>query len=293
MMLLTVRPYNAIVGKEIRTRMRGWGSAVLVTIYMALFGVVALAFLMRQAAPSTAGASDIGVTLFQGLAVLQLLLILLITPASTAGAISGERQRQTWDVLRVTGLSSFGIVWGKLIAALAFNVVLIFAALPIFSLAFLFAGVSLANIVRVYVVFLATVLLLGSVSMLISAISRRLAGAVLGSNLVALILSGGLTFLAYYLDNWAVPQTFRAQPPPLTPIAQIDPLLALANALPGNGSAWNLGKLGEIHHAFGLFGTIQWWQAYAILSVVISIVLIAATTYLAGSRIRWLAGGAA
>jgi len=289
--------YNSVAAKELRTRMRGWRSIAVISTYMVVLGVIAIGFLMQQAGPTSGQASQVGVQLFQALAAFQLLLILFVAPASTAGAISGERQRQTWDLLLVTRLSTFGIVWGKLIAGLAFNILLIFASLPLFSLVFLFGGVAPQDVIHVYVVFLASVLLLGTSSLFISALTRRLAAAMIISNIVALMLSVGVSLLAMYLENWGTQQYSPPGPnappgpiplPPLTPLARFDPFVALASALPnGSGSSF-LGGLGLLHHPFDLPGVMPLWAAFAVLSLVVSAVLLGLTTYFARSTPRWL-----
>lgn len=287
--------YNAVVGKELRTRMRGWRSTAILTAYMIILGIIAIAFLVQQVGPASNQSSQVGIQLFQVLCLFQLFLIIFITPASTAGAISGERQRQTWDLLLVTRLSSFGIVWGKLVAGLAFNLLLIFASLPLFSLVFLFGGVAPDDVFHTYVVFLATVLLLGVSSLFVSMLTRRLAVAMIVSNVLALLASIGVTLLALYLENWGQnPVTFgpngpRPTPiPPLTPLAQIDPFVALASALPSGTSTSVLGGLETIHHAFGLPLQLHLWQAYAVDSVVLSVALILVTTGLTRFSPRWL-----
>jgi ABC-type transport system involved in multi-copper enzyme maturation permease subunit len=288
--------YNAVVGKELRTRMRGWRSIAIISAYMAVLGAIAIGFLVQQAGPTAGQSSSVGIQLFQALAGFQLFLILFITPASTAGAISGERQRQTWDLLLVTRLSTFGIIWGKLVAGLAFNVLLIFASLPLFSLVFLFGGVAPDDIFHLYVVFLATVLLLGTASLLVSALTRRLAAAMIISNVIALILGVGITLLAAYLENWGNQQYSVPGPQgphllplaPLTPLAQVDPFVALASALPGNDGGSFLGGLGTVHHAFMLPVTLQLWSVYAIIAAVASALMLALTTYAARHEPRWL-----
>jgi ABC-type transport system involved in multi-copper enzyme maturation permease subunit len=291
---------NAVVGKELRTRMRGWRSTAVLTLYMAILGVIAIAFLVQQAGSVNGQSSQVGLRLFQTMAIFQLFLILFVTPASTAGAISGERQRQTWDLLLVTRLSSFGIVWGKLVAGLAFDLLLIMASLPLFSLVFLFGGVAPEDILHTYIVFLATVVLLGVISLCVSALTRRLAVAMIVSNLVALLLGVGVTLLALYLENWGSSpiQQFGPRGPipvtaaPLTPLAQIDPLVGLASALPdGNGKSY-LGGLNAVHHAFLLPLTLPLWEVYALLVVALSILLIVATTVLVRSTPSWLRAAA-
>jgi ABC-2 type transport system permease protein len=296
MMVVNTLIRNSVIGKELRTRMRGWRSIVVLTAYMLVLGIIAIGFLLQQAGPTTGQSSQVGVQLFQTLALFQLFLILFVTPVSTAGAISGERQRQTWDLLLVTRLSSFGVVWGKLFAGLAFNLLLIFASLPLFSLVFLFGGVAPDDVVHTYIVFLATVLLLGVAGLFISALTRRLAASMIISSVFALLLGIGLSLLALYLENWGQ-QPFGPNGPqplqPLTPLAQLDPFAALASALPNGSSGTLLGGLGLIHHAFDLPPRLRLWEAYGILAVVISFVLLLATTLLVRYSPRWLNRGVA
>lgn len=293
---------NSLAGKELRTRMRGWRSTAVLTAYMAILAAIAIGFLIKQAGPTTDQSSQIGLQLFQALSFFQLLLILFITPAATAGAISGERQRQTWDLLLVTRLSSLGIVWGKLVASVAFGVLLVLASLPLFSLVFLFGGVAPDDILHTYLVFFTTILLVGVASLFISALTRRLAVAMIVSNVLALGIAGAISLLALYLEDWGQ-QTYgpsfgpngpTASPlPPLTPLAQIDPLAALASALPSSTGGSFLGGLGAVRHAFGLPLTLDLWTAYALLATVISLLLLTLTTILVRSNARWLNRGAA
>jgi ABC-type transport system involved in multi-copper enzyme maturation permease subunit len=288
--------YNALLKKELRTRTRGWRSTAVLTFYMAILGVIAIAFLWMQAGPTTGQSSQVGVQLFQVLSVFQLFLILFITPASTAGALSGERQRQTWDLLLVTRLPSFGIVWGKLVAGLAFNLMLIFASLPLFSLVFLFGGVAPEDVVHTYLVFLTTVLLLGMLSLFVSSLTRRLAVSMIVSNILALFLGVGLSLLTLYLESYQQPGLIAGPPgfgnngpatAPLTPLAQLDPFVALLSALPTGTGGSALGSLGTIYHAFGLPLRMQLWDAYAILAAELSLLLLLLTAVVVRFPFSW------
>ena len=55
-----------------------------------------------------------GRTFFEILFYSQAVMIALITPALTAGAISIEREQRTFEMLRGTILRPRSIVWGKL-----------------------------------------------------------------------------------------------------------------------------------------------------------------------------------
>ena len=76
--------------------------------------------------------------------------MLFITPGLTAGAISTEREKQTLSILLTTSQSSFQIISGKLLSSIAFLLLLIVAGLPIYSLVFLFGGISPMDFVKVF-----------------------------------------------------------------------------------------------------------------------------------------------
>jgi ABC-type transport system involved in multi-copper enzyme maturation permease subunit len=285
---------TAVMSKDLRLRMRGWRWAGVATLYVAILGTIAVAFLLQKYSP-TAGSSGTsapslaGIKLFQTLAIFQLFLIAFVTPATVAGAISGERQHRTWDLLMTSCVPARDIIWGKLLAGIAFNLVLIGASLPVFSLVFLFGGIGLSDWVPPFTVFLVTVLFLGAISLAVSALTARLTVSFMVSMLIALLLTVGLSLLALYLQApgqlgvlslGGLPfQTFN-QPSPLTPLAQFDPLVALLSALPGESGGTLLGPLGTVNHAFGLPWQFPWWGAYTVLAVVTSLILILATTRL-------------
>jgi len=282
---------NAVVGKELRTRMRGWRSMVVLTTYMTILGATAIAYLLRETGPSASQSSQAGIQLFVLLSIFQLFLIVFVTPSSTASAISGERQRLTWDLLLVTRLSSLGIVWGKLFAGLAFNLLLILASLPLFSLVFLFGGVAPDDVLHTYVVFLATVLLLGVTSLFISALTRRLVVSMVVSNVISLTFTVGLSLLTVYLEatgQQAAGPAGSPATPSLTPLAELDPLLALLSALPNGNGGTILGGSGHVRHAFALPWDMQLWESYAWLAVTTSLVLFLVTAVLVRAAPPWL-----
>ena len=112
----------AAVGvKELRGRMRGKRAFVILTIHLLL--VAGFAWMIESISErslaggfgSSFGASaEIGRQLFLAIMFLLTLITLILAPASTAGAISLEREKQTLDLLATTPISSLAIVLGKL-----------------------------------------------------------------------------------------------------------------------------------------------------------------------------------
>lgn len=284
----------AIMGKDLRLRMRGWRWAGVATLYVAILGTIAVAFLLQKYSPAAGSSGSsapalAGIKLFQILSIFQLFLIAFVTPATVAGAISGERQHRTWDLLVASSVSTRDIIWGKLLAGIAFNLVLVGASLPVFTLALLFGGIGLSDLVPAFVVFLVTILFLGAISLAVSALTARLSVSFMVSMLIAQLLIVGLSLLALVLQApgqlgvlslGGLPFQTNNQPSPLTPLAQLDPLVALLSALPAESGGTLLGGLGTVNHAFGLPWQLPWWGAYTVLAGVISLALILATTRL-------------
>lgn len=141
---------NPVTVKELRSRMRGRRGFVVLTVYLTLMsGFIALVYLAYASSTGPLGLEPrvAGQTIFAAVVGVQVFLVIFIGPAFTAGAISGEKERQTYDLLRTTLLSAESFVTGKLFSALSYVFLLVFASVPIQSIAFLLGGVSLVEVV--------------------------------------------------------------------------------------------------------------------------------------------------
>jgi ABC-2 type transport system permease protein len=282
---------NAVLVKDIRLRMRSRQSMAIVTIYLAVLAIAVAAFLAEHNGLLPDRSAQTGIELFQTLAIVQLVLVLVVTPASTASAISGERQRGTWELLLVTRLSAFDIIWGKLLAGLAFNLLLVVVPLPLFCAVFLFGGVAPSDLLRTYTVLVVTVVLLTIVSLAVSILSRRPLAAAVVSSAISLFLGFGISLAVIYLEtdrqiagvtNLSELGTLP-EASPLTPLAQLDPFVALLSALPDGNNGTLLGDLGSVHHAFGLPLLLPIWLAFVVVTLVLAIALGGLSTLLVRS----------
>jgi ABC-2 type transport system permease protein len=235
----------AILVKDLRGRMRGRRAFITLTIYLLLLSGIGwmIERLSEQAlsfnacfgcgGQTTFASASIGRGVFVGILMLQTLIVAVLAPASTAGAISGEREHQTLDLLAVTPISSLAIVFGKLLGALAWVFVLVLASIPLTGLVFLFGGVAPDDLVRGYLVLLATAIGLGSVGLFFSALLKR-TGASTGLTYVAMIvLAVGSLFIWAYVagtgerDSNGIPRT------PPEAILWLNPFVAQADVACG------------------------------------------------------------
>lgn len=190
---------NPILVKELRSRMRGARAFVLLSAYLLVLAGVTLLLYVAMAGNVTndidAG-REIGKALFLVVGSVALVEVCLITPTLTSGSIAGERERETYDLLIASLLSPWQIVWGKLASALAFALLLVVSVVPVMSIAFLFGGVSLAEVLIALAGLVATSIAYATLGLFWSAMMRGSLGATafaIGSVLMILL---GIPFLA-------------------------------------------------------------------------------------------------
>ena len=231
--------WNPIVAKEYRTRMRTWRSPFAITLYIVLLGGIGWA-VFSALTGNTFGlggsGTNYGMYLFMFLIIFQVGLLAFITPALTAGAISSERERQTLDLLFVTPLAPFSILWGKLLASMSFVVLLLILSIPLFSLVFLLGGIELDQVVYAFAVTGATSLTLGLVGIACSTLFRRTLPATVAAYGAAFVLLVGAFIYGYLFPTNADPNsTVVPAPPAVTLVSPIVSLVTIATNQPVSG----------------------------------------------------------
>lgn len=201
--------FTAIGVKELRGRMRGRRAFVILTVYLLLLATFAwmMELILEQrfgrglAGSAAFASAQIGAGIFTALLMLETLMVVALAPAFTAGAISLEREKQTLDMLATTPISSLSIVVGKLLSALTYLFILIFASIPMTAVVFVFGGVSPDDVIRGYVVLLATAIGLGSVGLFFSALMKRTQAATIATYFGVLFVTLGSFFIFYFWNT--------------------------------------------------------------------------------------------
>lgn len=273
---------NPILVKELRSRMRGPRAFVLMSIYLlVLSGAVLLLYMaMASNTSSNIGAGrEIGKALFLMIGVVALIQVCLITPSLTSGSIAGERERQSYDLLIASPLSSWQIIWGKLASALAFALLLVLSVLPLMAMAFLFGGVSLTELLIALIGLLVTCVSYASIGIFWSAVMRSPLSATsfaLGSVLLFLV---GLPFLIviFGMIFWQNALNPLSQSVFFTHLARLalatHPFIALAfteTVLSQGGDPW----FEQVEIASRTVAMPNLWVLYVLFSIVLSAVLI-------------------
>jgi ABC-type transport system involved in multi-copper enzyme maturation permease subunit len=125
-------------------------------------------FTESEGAASLTGLAQASRDIFHQLSYLQLGLVALLAPIFTAGAITQEKDSQTYDILLATPLSNGQIVLGSLMSRLFFVLALLISGIPIFSVIQIFGGVGLSSIAVSIGIAAATACVTGALAMAIA-----------------------------------------------------------------------------------------------------------------------------
>ncbi len=206
---------NPIIVREARTRMRGARPYVVLTVFLALLALAGVGIFQLMAQQARFGgvllSAQVGQGLFKGLAFVELLLVVFLAPALTSGAISGEREGLTYDMLLATPLRPEQVLWGKLVAALSYLFVLIFATVPVFSVVFVFGGVEPLALVKALTLLVMTTIFFGALGLFSSALLQKTTRATVVAYALVLLLLGAPLLLASVWGQFTTPP---GQPPP-------------------------------------------------------------------------------
>ncbi|TXK77142.1 ABC transporter permease subunit [Paenibacillus sp. N3.4] len=194
---------NPVMEKEFRLRMRTIRSPISILVYLLAIGLIALGFayinMNNQQAGilNTARSSDF----FYFLSATQLVLIAFMTPGLTAGVVSGEREKQTLNMLLTTQQSSATIILSKLFASLSFMLLTVIASMPLYSIVFLYGGVSPKQLLAVFVFYVFVMLLFGTVGIFFSTILKKTVISIIATYGFVLFIFGFTALAGLFFGN--------------------------------------------------------------------------------------------
>lgn len=192
---------NPVLGRELKERVRGVRAFVIATFFVALLALTA--FLVYEGNKVSASVFDLGRQtrlgrdLFEWVLFIMTLLVLFFVPGLSAGAVAGERERQTLLPLQVTMLRPRSILSGKVSAAIAYLALLVVTALPVFAVAYLLGGIRVTDILAGVGSILVMALLVAVMVVAISTFAKRVQSATILSYAFTalLVILGPLVYL--------------------------------------------------------------------------------------------------
>lgn len=191
---------NPILSFSATRRMRSFKTLLIAAAYVIVMLAVTLLIMGRLfGSEATFNSIRNSVTCYQAQMITQFILILLIAPAMTSGAIAGERERQTLELLLVTNTRSFRIVFGKAMESFAMLGLLIVCGFPVMCLTMIAGAVTLTQLLTGELF----LLLIAFASVCVGVFSSTLARSTVASGVISyliLLAIGGLTLVPMFSD---------------------------------------------------------------------------------------------
>lgn len=167
---------NPVYKREDRVAARSLRLPVILAVFNGILSGAALLNLYSAMSQVKAAAS-IQYTSFMEMyglvATIEFIMLMFLVPAMTAASLSGERERQTLDLMLTTLLTPFEIVSGKLMSALSTLVLLILSSFPAITMVLAFGGVTWTDIGQLLLCYMAVALFAGSLGVCLSAAFKR------------------------------------------------------------------------------------------------------------------------
>ena len=178
---------NPVLQYELLSNLRLPRAFLLLLLYVALLGgLVVLAWPQEQlldlARPEAA--KRLVNLFFLG----QYVLASLMIPSFAAGAVTGEKERQSYEMLLASPLRPASVVIGKLLASLCHLAILMLCSLPIVMLCLPLGGVSPLEVLAAYASMISSVALFGMICLWASSYFKRTSASLVVSYLMILPL---------------------------------------------------------------------------------------------------------
>ncbi len=192
--------------------------------------------------------------------------LMVLVPSVVGGSIASERDAQTLQPLQLTALTPGDIVAGKLVASMAYLLLLLLCLAPALTIPFLVGGVSLGGALKSFGVLLLICVELAAVALAVSAAQRRAVTA----NITSLIITGalmlgpfvvmGFAFLARSRDD-----AFQSDVSVLRLLGSLSPV-SLFSWVGTIGSA----DTGEFAGTAGRVWSVVWWLLITIGALLVA-----------------------
>ncbi len=198
---------------------------------LSLFLLLCTGYLVLDGSRSLATSGDaarFGGWMFTLMAPLQLLVLASLAAVGAASSVAQEKDRRTLILLLLTRLSGFEVVVGKLTATLLSPMTMLLCALPLFLTLPLLGGVSPQQVIGVFVVTAATILLAGSIGTVIGMWREKTFQAIALTVLCLLMYVGSGEIVAESFP--ALPEAMvLALSPPRALFAAASPMASLSS----------------------------------------------------------------
>lgn len=280
----TKKKMNPILRKELRLGSRSIKIPLALMFYNIVLALIAVVMIfsvnavggISGAFSSNGDAIDFSgyLYIFPVIGWTQLAITLLIVPILSAGSISGEREKQTLEIMLTTPEKPFAIVWGKLLASLSNFIMFIVTSIPIMAISFVLGGLNWFALLGFIVMILVVAILVGSIGVFCSSAFKKTIVSIVMTFLIEfgvlflpLIICGGVLGVEAIAYAAVTDQMMNPPDPNFGPTPFIMILTPLTGFFDYMMRVMNLPSIAEILREADMFGVITPILSYAWIPV--------------------------
>jgi len=178
---------NPLLWLELRIRIRErklWVISFLYLVCLLGMSFVPLVSTMDRPYSSPTQPADVGIAIFATSIFTLMALLLIISPLSSAAAISQEREQRTLPGLLNTPLSAAQIAFGKLLATWVFILWLIALSCPFLFLGMIWCGISWWEVLSAVGIIFAAGMVTSTIALGLSGYFKRTLTSYLGTGTI-------------------------------------------------------------------------------------------------------------
>lgn len=214
--------FNPILISELRRSLRGKKFFIIQTVYLTIMSFFLFVIWMSSLSRHNYNYNhmETGRQIFFTIAYLQYVLMALLCPSFTCGAISGEKEKKTFELLITTPLKPSDIVWGKVLYSFIYSILYVITSLPFTCISFFFGGISPFDVFIMYISIFFSSFLFSLLGLYCSASSANTNIAIrnaYGSIIIVIFvisfftgllfsskLQNGISFIFFHMPAWVV-----------------------------------------------------------------------------------------
>lgn len=280
----TKKQMNPILRKELRLGSRSIKIPLALMFYNIVLSLIAVIMIfsvntvggLSSVLSGTGDAIDFSgfLYIFQVIGWTQLGITLLIVPILSAGSISGEREKQTLEIMLTTPEKPFSIVWGKLLASLSNFIMFVISSIPIMAISFVLGGLNWFALLGFIVMILVVAVLVGSIGVFCSSAFKKTIVSIVmtfliefGVLVLPMIICGGVLGIEAITYAAVTDQMANPPDPNFGPTPFIMILTPLTGFFDYMMRVMNLTSIAEILTDADMFGVITPILSYAWIPV--------------------------
>ena len=286
---------NPVFSREIKVGSRSVRLPLIILLFNGILSLVTLLNMYSAVAQVKTTAViqySSFMNMYEFVTTIEFILLMFIVPAVTAASISGERERQTLELMLTTQMTASQVVTGKLMSALCTLLLLIVSSFPSVAMVFVYGGITWTDAVSLILCYITVAFFAGSLGICFSALFKRSTVSTVATYGVLVAVVAGTYFInkfslslsAMNINNTAAAYGFGENA--VKPTSGGFFYQLILNPTPIslsilNGQAGGNTPLSKLKSSFGMTATNFVTENWVIVSILIQLALAALLIYIA------------